>query len=35
MDLPNENDSSQDEQVNLTVPFPYVLATQPKTPLYF
>lgn len=35
MDLPNENDSIQDEQVNLMVPFPYVLATQLKTALFF
>lgn len=35
MDLPNENDSSQDEQINLAVPFPYVLATQLKNPLFF
>lgn len=35
MDLPNENDSLQDEQINLAVSFPYVLATQLKNPLFF
>lgn len=35
MDLPNEADSSQDEQINLTVPFPCVFGTQPKNPLFF
>lgn len=35
MDLPNDNDSIQDEEINLTVSFLYVLATQLKTPLFF
>lgn len=35
MDLPNKTDSSQDQQINLTVPFPYVFATQPENPLFF
>lgn len=34
MDLPNENYSSQDDQINLTVLFPYVHATQPKKPFF-
>lgn len=35
MNLLSENDSSQDEQINFTVPFQHVLPTHPKTPLSF